>query len=114
MSALHGLQARLEDFDRSGTRIIAISPDSPPENRKVADKLGLGFPILSDSELEATKALGLVHEGGGMPPDFEDIPRPAVFIVEDGVIQWRAVTENWRVRVRPDALLEALARVRSG
>ena len=111
MSALHGLQARKTDFDAVGTRIVAISPDPVEENRKVAEKLGLDFPILSDAELAATRALGLVHEGGGVPPDFADIPRPAVFIAEGGQIRWRALTDNWRVRVRPDPLLEAVADV---
>ena len=111
MSALHGLQARIADFEATGTRIVAISPDSPSQNLEVARKWGLEFPILSDADLEATRALGLVHEKGGMPPDFADIPRPAVFIVKDGQIRWRALTDNWRVRVRPDPLLEAVARV---
>ena len=111
MSALHGLQARIDDFGASGARIVAISPDSIEENMKVARSQGLGFPVLSDAELEVTRALDLIHEKGGMPPDFADVPRPAVFIVVDGVIRWRALTNNWRVRVRPDTLLEALAEI---
>ena len=93
------------------TRLIAVSPDSPEQNRKVAERLGLDFPILSDGELALTAALGLIHEGGGMPPDFKDIPRPAVFIVRDGTIRWRTLTDNWRVRVRAEPLLEALRQV---
>ncbi len=94
-----------------GAQIVAISPDSAAENQKVASDLDLDFPILSDAELELTKALGLLHEGGGIPPDFADIPRPAVFIVEQGTIRWRAVTDNWRVRVRAESLLEELQKV---
>ena len=88
-----------------------MSPDSEDENLTVARSLGLDFAILSDSELELTKALGLVHEKGGMPPDFKDIPRPAVFIVQDGTVRWRSLTDNWRVRVRPEPLLDALKQV---
>jgi peroxiredoxin len=104
------LQARIDEFEAVGARIIAVSPDSEIQNAEVARNLGVTFPILSDSDLEATRALGLLHEGGAPPPSFSDIPRPAVFIVRDGTIRWRALTDNWRVRVRPDALLEALAR----
>jgi len=111
MSALDGLNDRIADFDAAGARILAVSPDSEAENRMVAQKLGLDFPILSDAQLELTQALGLVHEGGGVPPDFKDIPRPAVFILRDGTIRWRALTDNWRIRVRPDALLAELRRV---
>lgn len=111
MSALDGLNDRIDDFDAAGARILAVSPDSPAENRKVVQDLGLRFPILSDAQLALTRELGLVHEGGGVPPDFADIPRPAVFILKDGTIRWRALTENWRIRVRPDPLLEELRRV---
>ena len=91
-----------------------MSPDSEAENRKVAEDLGLSFPILSDVDLALTRGLGLVHPAGGMPPDFSDIPRPAVYIVQGGEIRWRALTENWRVRVRAEPLLAELRRVLGG
>ena len=97
-----------------GTRIIAVSPDSVEENQKVVFRWELDFPILSDSELELSKALGLVHEGGGMSSDRADVPRPAVFIVKDGVVRWRALTDNWRVRVQAGPLLEELERTLGG
>ena len=111
MTALDGLQERIEDFEASGARILAVSPDSPEQNDDVATRLGLDFPILSDGDLVLTRAVGLLHEGGGTPPDFADIPRPAVFIVQDGTVRWRALTDNWRIRVRPDPLLEEVRRV---
>ena len=97
MSALDGLQAEIDAFRAAGAEIIAVSPDSEAENMKVAKNLGLDFPILSDSELTLTKALGLVHAQGGMPPDRKDIPRPAIFIVQQGTVRWRALTDNWRL-----------------
>jgi peroxiredoxin len=112
MSALDGLSERIDDFEAAGARVIAVSPDTPTQNRGVVEKLELRFPILSDAQLELTRALGLVHVGGG--PESQDIPRPAVFILEDGVIRWRALTENYRIRVRPDPLLAELARIEQG
>ncbi len=112
MSALDGLQAEIESFRAAGTQIIAVSPDSQAENRQVAQKLGLEFPILSDPDLVLTRAMGLVHEKGGM--EGEDIPRPAIFIVQDGTVRWRSVTDNWRVRIRPEPLLAAVKQVSGG
>ncbi len=109
MSELHGLQSRLADFEAQDTRIIAVSPDSVAENAGVVRKLGLEYTILSDSDLALTTALGLVHEGGAM--DGGDIPRPATFIIEDGHILWRDLTDNWRVRLRAGDLLDALSEV---
>lgn len=110
MSELQGLQTSLEDFKNVGARVIAVSPNSPEENRGVKDRLGLDFPILSDADLKLAKALGVVHEKGGLQG--EDIPRPAVFIVDKGTIRWRAITENWRVRVRGETLLDALEKLK--
>ena len=104
MSELHGLQSRIDDFEAAGFQVVAVSPDSTAENLGVVRRLGLDYPILSDSELEVTRALGIVHEGAAM--DGGDIPRPAVFVVEDGVIKWRHLTDNWRVRIHADELLE--------
>ena len=105
MSELHGLQTRITDFEAAGARIIAVSPDSVEDNARVVRKLGLDFPILSDSDLAVTTALGLLHEGGRM--DGGNIARPATFIIEAGQIRWRDLTDNWRVRVRAGAVLDA-------
>ena len=109
MSELHGLQAEIDGFEAAGYQVVAVSPDSVEENQKVVRRLGLEYPILSDADLAATRALGLVHEGASM--ERRDIPRPATFLVEDGVIRWRDLTENWRVRIRADDLLVEARRV---
>jgi peroxiredoxin len=106
MSELQGLQSRIEDFRQAGAQIVAISPDDVEQNRQVAEWLGLEFPVLSDRELRATDAFGLRHSEGS--PDGGDIPRPATFLLEDGVVRWRDLTESWRIRPRPDDLLTAL------
>jgi len=108
MSELHGLQTRITDFEKTGTQVIAVSPDSVAQNQGVAERFDLSFPILSDENLELTSALGLVHEDGF---NGKDIPRPATFIVVDGRIVWRDLTDNWRVRIQAGELLEALHRV---
>ena len=48
-----------------------------------------------------------MHENG--KPGGGAIARPAVFLVEpDGIISWRRLTDDYRVRVRPEDVLEAL------
>ncbi len=91
--------------------MIAISVDSVEENRKVAEKLGLDYRILSDGDREVIKAYGLLHPGASM--DGGDIARPATLVIDaDGIVRWRNLTENWRVRVRPDAVVMALEELR--
>jgi len=87
--------------------VIAVSVDTIDESARLAEGLGLDYPLLSDVEREAISAWGLVHEGG--KPGGGAIARPAIFLVEpDGTISWRSLTDNWRVRVRPEQVLEAL------
>lgn len=84
-----------------------MSVDTSEESARLAEGLGLEFPLLSDVERRAIQDWGLVHEGG--KPGGGAIARPALFIVEpDGRISWRSLTENWRVRVRPEQVLEVL------
>ncbi len=104
MSELQGLQSLINEFRSAGYEVLAVSPDSVAENDRVVQRLSLDFPILSDPDLEVTRALGLVHEKGGMEGD--DIPRPATFLIQNGFIAWRDLTDNWRVRIRADDLLE--------
>jgi peroxiredoxin len=83
-----------------------VSVDTSEDSARLAEGLGLEFPLLSDVEREAVRAWGVAHEEG-LPGQV--IARPASFLVErDGTISWRSLTDNWRVRLRPEELLEAL------
>ncbi len=111
MSELHGLQLRASDFEAAGAKLVAVSVDSVELNRGVVERLGLSFPILSDPEFAAVDAFGLRHEKGSPfaePPLTGDIARPAVYVIDDGVIRWRDLTDSYRVRVDPDDVLAAL------
>lgn len=72
----------------------------------MVERLDLGFSILSDPDLEAIKTFGIVHEGGMMG---KDIARPAVFVFDaQGEVIWKKLPENYRIRVRPEEILEEL------
>ena len=87
--------------------MLAVSVDTNEESALLAERLGLEFPILSDVQEEVIRTWGLVHENG--KPGGGAIARPAVFLVEpDGTISWRRLTDDYRVRVRPEDILEAL------
>jgi len=105
------LQSRLLDIRAQDGKVIAICVDSVEKNHGVVEQQKLDFPILSDSDLVVTDAYGLRHEQGN-PMEGRDIFRPAVFILDgDGIIQWRHLTDNWRVRVRPETIVEQLSNI---
>jgi len=81
------------------------------DNKKVVEKLGLAYPILSDADRRVITDYGIVHSGASI--DGGDIARPAIFIIgPDGRVKWRSLTENWRVRVHPDDVIDALDSLR--
>jgi peroxiredoxin len=105
------LQSRIQDIRAAGADVVAVSVDPPDRARQVVDRLALEFPVLSDADRSAIAAYGVVHAAGGVGGD--DIARPATFLIgPDGTVLWRDLTDNWRVRVRPERILEAIAATR--
>ena len=87
-------------------RPVAISVDKPEESRDLTRKAGYSFPFLSDPNAEVIRRYDILHKGAGMGG--RDVARPAEFLVDrNGVVRWRNLTEDLRVRARPEAMLAA-------
>jgi peroxiredoxin len=85
---------------------VAISVDSPDESRALMQKAGYTFPFLSDANADVIKRYDILHKGAGVGG--HDVARPAEFLVDrNGVVRWRNLTESFRVRARPEELLNA-------
>jgi len=103
---LRSIEKSLAAFNEAGIRPVAISVDSPEENRLLAQQAGYTFPILSDSNLEAIRRFDIVHAGAG--ENGRDIARPAEFLIDStGVVRWVNLTENYMVRARVEEILAA-------
>ncbi len=86
-----------------------MSVDPAAVTRDNLGSAGIGFPLLADPDLEAVDAYGVRHPSGGMGG--HDIARPATFLIDrGGRIVWRELTDNWRIRLRPERLLEQLVK----
>lgn len=104
------MQSRLSEFEAANTVVIGISTDGVDVSREYADHYGFEFPLLSDPDSEAIRAYGLLHADGGIEGD---IARPATLILDtDGRVVWRDLTDDWRVRPRPEELLRVLESLR--
>lgn len=89
-----------------GVRPVAISVDSPSESQDLCRKAGYTFPFLSDPNTDAIRRYDLLHKGAGM--NGHDIARPAEFLLDSsGVIRWINLTDDLRVRARPEQMLQA-------
>ena len=84
----------------------AISVDEPQVSRDLCAKAGYTFPVLSDPDAKAIRAYDLLHKGQGMGGG--DVARPAEFLVDKtGIVRWRNLTGDYRIRVRPEQVLAA-------
>jgi len=109
MSELQGLQRSIHEIRELDGEVLAISVDPPETSREVVERLGLDYDILSDPGARVIEQYGVLHVDGGLDGD---VARPAGFILDrDGQVVWRELTENWRIRLRPDRVLEQLAAI---
>ena len=99
----------MDDFHQRGVEIAAISVDSTEESRKLAAGKGYTFPLLSDPKADVIRSYGLLHARGG--EDGRDISRPAEILVDSSrSIRWEYLTDDLRIRARPEVVLEAVER----
>jgi len=116
----------LPELDRFGSRLVAISPQSPDQSLSTAEKAELDFTVLSDpasrlarrigisfqqSEdvLEAQRKLGLdlaqVNAEGSI-----ELPRPTVLIVDqDHTVRFVDVQPDYTARTEVAEILRALS-----
>ena len=101
-----------------GYQIIAISPDAP-KNLKVTDeKEKLNYLLLSDSNGELSKAVGIAFQApegykpyisaGSDGVNTSFLPVPTVFILnESGEIQFEHITPDYKHRISTALLIAA-------
>jgi peroxiredoxin Q/BCP len=107
---LRGFEQHLNELHQQGIEVVGISVDSPAESKKLCQSKGYTFPILSDPNAAVIRQYGVLHPKAG--EDGKDIARPAEFLVgSDGMIRWVNLTEDFRVRATPEAVLEAFNRL---
>ncbi len=96
----------MQDFEKLGVKPVAISVDSPAESQDLCRKAGYTYTFLSDPNAELIRRYDLLHKGAGV--NGHDIARPAEFLLDSsGTIRWINLTDDLRVRARPDQILKA-------
>ena len=81
---------------------MAISADPPEKSKELAGKLGVTFPLLTDSAVSTIRSYGVEDAENGTA-------WPAIFIVaRDGTIRWRSLAETYKNRPVSEQILDAL------
>jgi peroxiredoxin len=103
---LRGIEKNLDALEALGIRPVAISVDAPEVSKGLCRRHGYTFTFLSDPDAEVIKRYGVLHPGAGIKG--HDIARPAEFLVDSsGTVRWVNLTEDLRVRARPEQMIEA-------
>jgi peroxiredoxin len=88
-----------------------VSVDPPAVNREHLKKTGWTYPFLSDPEAKVVKRYDLQHDQG----NGKVIARPAEFLIDPtGTVRWVQLTEDFRVRTRPETVLAAFDHLAAG
>ena len=89
---------------------MGVSVDSPADSQKLCESRGYTFPFLSDPNADTIRQFGVLHPEAG--PAGRDIARPAEFLVDaTGTVRWVNLTDDIRVRARPESALTAIDRL---
>jgi peroxiredoxin Q/BCP len=107
---LRSFEKRLNEFHQRGIEVFGVSVDTPGDSQKLCQSEGYTFPFLSDPNAETIRQYGVLHAKGGAGG--KDIARPAEFLVDAaGTIRWVNLTDDIRVRARPQSALTAIDRL---
>jgi peroxiredoxin len=91
--------------------VVAISADAPQATREHLGKTGWTYTFLSDENAAVIRHYGLLHKEAG--EGGKDIARPAEILIDPtGTVRWVNLTEDFRVRARPEEVLGAFDRLK--
>jgi peroxiredoxin len=94
-------------FEALGVKLVAISPDTVAEARKMRDKHGLKMIVLSDESLSVIRQYNLVHTTFALVRGpIRPLAIPTTFLIDaNGVVRWIDQFEDFRVRRSVDLVL---------
>jgi peroxiredoxin len=103
----------MKDPSLSDTRVIAVAIDAKTDLQKMSDSISKdggqprGFLFLSDPQHKVIHRYGLLNERS------QGLPHPATYVIDKkGVVRWKFVDVNYRVRPTNQQVLEALKALR--
>ncbi|MGD8789126.1 MAG: peroxiredoxin-like family protein [Burkholderiales bacterium] len=126
---LRAYQRILPQIRELGAQLLAVSPQAPDASLTTAEKNALEFEVLSDVEGKAAQAYRILFDlsdalketyigmGRDLSADNADgqwhLPIPATYIIgQDGRVELAYIDPEYRTRLEPADILDALKRIR--
>ncbi|HXF48565.1 MAG TPA: peroxiredoxin family protein [Verrucomicrobiae bacterium] len=99
-------QRILPEFEKRKGQFAAVSPESKTLTKRLAERVGLTFPLLVDADLATVRRYGLLNSRSERPA-----PYPTFLVVDrEGVIRFKQVVLEEKDRPDLDILLNELER----
>lgn len=132
LKKLEGIKDQVHDL---GGQLVAVSAQTPAKTAKTQQKFAVTFPVLSDKNMQVTKAYGVdwkipeedregfaawldkstgqsLNEYQKVTDEFT-LPVPATYVIAaTGDIAYAHVDKNYKNRAQPDKILAALKALR--
>ena len=125
---LQNLRKIIPELKSLGTKLYAISPDTPMELKKSLDKHQINYTLLSDSKLAAAKEFNISFKVDGQTlekykkykidinkasgENHNLLPIPSVFIIDkQGNVVFKHSNKNYKVRLDEIKILSALKKL---
>lgn len=125
------LKSESTAFKKLGAQLVAISPNSPDKSLTIVEKENLDFVVLSDTNNEVAKSLGisyvvpeyLLKTFAGFGLDLSkhydrkkvELPMPATYVIDqDLVVRYSFASEDFTKRAKIARILESLEKIQAG
>ena len=102
-----GIRDRRAEYDAAGAVVLGVSPDSPDKLRKFADKHGLPFTLLADTDHKIAEKYGVWAEKSMYGRSYMGVLRSTFVIGPDGRV--KKAFPNVSAKKHDDLVLDALA-----
>jgi hypothetical protein len=93
------LEQNAGQFQKIGFNVVAISYDSPEVLHNFAERKGIHFPLLSDSDSKIIRSVGILNQDIPKGTPFFGIPYPGTFIIDNkGVVTAKYFEDDYKQR----------------
>ena len=107
-----GIRDRGSDYEAANAVVLGVSPDEPGDLRAFADKFGLPFTLLGDSDHAVAEAYGSWTEKKNYGKTYMGVQRSTFLIDPDGVV--RHVIKAVKPATHDEKVLAKLAELQGG
>ncbi len=108
----------MSDGSRPDTHLLAVSVDGPAEQRMMIERVReaygveVDYTLLSDPDHAVIDRYGIFNDA---EPRGRPVPHPTTLVIDrEGIVRWKVVETDYRLRPENADILAALDQVRAG